>query len=174
MNKDFFYGSHRLYWTERRYKLKIKRPLIRLGVKDLASPTVAYCATVYPSFLISLSPLGIPPSIQPLSILRDLMYISLYPSSIHCKVKEMNVSPGKIYSSSVYSPGAFTAITFPGQIYVFPFPSSLTSLQLNFYFPFPFISSSFGIYGHATDSKVNKMFPKRDTNRHTACYSASI
>lgn len=37
-------------------------------------------------------------------------------ASIRCKVKEMNVSPGKILGSSVYSLEAFTAITSPGQV----------------------------------------------------------
>lgn len=97
--------------------------------------------------LISLFPLGIPASIHPQSIQRDLTYTypSLCPSSIHFKVKEMNVSPGKIHSSSVYSPRALTAITSPGQIYapLFFLPQ--------FCFQFPF--SRFLISGLVTGSK---------------------
>lgn len=47
---------------------------------------------------------------------RDTVYISLCRGQICCKVKEINVSPGKIHGSPVYSLGAFTAITSAGQV----------------------------------------------------------
>lgn len=68
--------------------------------------------------------------IHPQSIQTNLTpYISLCPGSIYCKVKEMNVSPGKIHSSSVYSLWAFTAITSLGQMcVVFFFPQHFLNL----------------------------------------------
>lgn len=98
-----------------------------------------------------------PFSIHLQSTQRDpMLYISLCSSSIHCKVNKMNVSPGKIYSSSIYNPGAFTAITSPGKVYTFLFFSSLT------------FSSFSGISGLVTDSNVNqwKPFFQKETPTH--------
>lgn len=106
-------NHNRLHYDQTR----CKRPCIFL----------AHSATVYPLLsFVSLFPSAIYPSIHPQSSQRDLMlYIFLCPSSMSCKVKKMNVSPGKIHRSSVYSPGPFTVITLPGQVYTPFFISSL-------------------------------------------------
>lgn len=97
------------------------------------------------------------------------LYISLCPSCIHCKVKEMNVSPGKIHGSSVYSLGAFTAITSPGQ--VSPSPSLLppfSTLAFCFCFVFSFPSLN-GISCLVIDSNVNHWKPFSKIKK-TACF----
>ena len=104
-------------------------------------PSLAHCATVYLHFDF-LFPSAIPFSIYPWSIQRGpdcifIYYIYLRPSSISCKVKEMNVSPGKILGSSVYSLKAFTAITSPGQVRAILFsPPSLLDTCPSFFFLF--------------------------------------
>ena len=91
-------------------------------------------------------------------------------ASICCQVKEMNVSPGKILGSSVYSLEAFAAITSPGQVRTILFsPPSLldTCPSISFFLFFSFT----GIPDLVMDPNVNYYQPR---HTDTAGFSVSI
>lgn len=123
--------------------------------------SLAHSTTVYPlTFFV------IPPSIYPQSIQRDMtLYISLCPSCIHCKVKEMNVSPGKIHGSSVYSLGLLLLLLHQDRYKPFSFfPPSLFYTCILFFF-----SSLNGISCLVIDSNVNHWKPFSKSKK-TACF----
>lgn len=106
---------------KRKYRIKINYGHMWCGYSGPWVDSLSFFSSLL-SFGYSL--------IHPQSIQTNLTpYISLCPGSIYCKVKEMNVSPGKIHSSSVYSLWAFTAITSLGQMCViFFFPQHFLNL----------------------------------------------
>lgn len=133
MNKGFLVG-HRFLSNRKEIQNQNKVPYYQSERSGISySGSLCNSLSIFSlSFLVSRSPLVIPPSIHHQSIQRDLTYISLCPSFIHCKVNEINLSLGRIHTSFMFTALGLLLLLLPlDRSTAFPFtPPSFSTLTL--------------------------------------------